>query len=101
MLADDAVQIEEVRRHGINLLVRERAGLIERLRPVDIAPQRRGVRPIAANGLDGFVRGQRAAAADERTVFPIVPVRAMTRGAACGVNRLADRSRAASRRETL
>src|SRR3954454_1789226 len=50
VLADDAVEVEEIGTHRVDLLVLERKRIGERHRASDIVEDRRGVWPIAAHG---------------------------------------------------
>src|SRR5206468_1569327 len=59
LLANDAVQIEEVRGDRIDFVGREGAGRVEGLSPPDEAPERGGVLPEAPDGEDGLAANER------------------------------------------
>src|SRR5439155_19544916 len=101
LLADNAVAVEEVGSHRVHLVGREGAGVVERLRPADVAPERGGVLPEASNRPDGLVGGQRTLAADEAAVLRVLTRLAVTGGAPLFENRLAEHGGAAARRQAL
>ena len=101
LLADDAVAVEQVGGHGIHLVGCEGAGVIVRLCPADVAPQRGGVLPKAPDRPHRLVCGQRALAADEAAVLWVLARLAVARGAPLRIHCLAEHSGPAARRQAL
>ena len=73
--------MKEVGGHRVYLVGREGTGVVERLRPADVAPERGGILPKAPNRQDGLGRGQRAVAADEADMPRVLALLAVARGA--------------------
>src|SRR5207244_5420318 len=94
----------------VDLLLRERAGLVEGLRPIDVAPERGGVLPEApdrqgrlasnerVNVLGQCGGGERTAAAGQEPVLRVLGLLAVARGASRRVDGLAERGRPAALR---
>ena len=99
-LRDDVVEIEDVARHGIDVVVAERLGIGERHRATNVVEERRRVRPVAPYRFNRPRARKRPAASRENrhTAVAFAEV-AVTRGALVGEDLLAMRDRSASRRQ--
>ena len=73
-----SLQVKDVGRQGIDLVWRERLGVVSRHRAANVVEDRGGVRPVAADGFHGGIGVQGADAADQRRglvgPFPLLPV---------------------------
>src|SRR5215470_14931546 len=99
-LRDDAVEVEQVRNHPVDLVAGEGLRLVERHCPPDVVEQGCGIGPIAADGLYGrLVARQRALAADQAVVWSASALLAVARLALRHVHGFALLHGAAARRQ--
>ena len=87
LLADEIVEEEHVGDRGVDLVRRQRSGLVERHGAVDVVPQRGGRRPVAAHGLARLVGRQQALSPGQPVVRPLGAGGAVARGATAVVHR--------------
>src|SRR3954463_4809925 len=71
------VQVQDVRRHRVNLLIAERLRRVLRHRTANVVEQRRRIWPIAADGPDRLWRCYRALPTDEPITQPALALVAM------------------------
>src|SRR5207245_10605314 len=69
LIADDAIEVEQVRGDGIDLVVGERLWLGVRHRPAHVVEDGRRVRPVAADRPHRRLAGKAPLAADETIVW--------------------------------
>src|SRR5882762_8672631 len=86
--------------HGIDLVGRECAGLLERHGAAGVVEERGGIGPEAADRLERLGRAQRALAAYKRSFIAALALSAMAFGALAGIDFLALHGRSATLRQS-
>ena len=96
---NEAVEIEDVGGHRIDIVVAQRLRRVLRHRAADIVEQGRRIRPVAADGAHRFGRRERALAADQTIADAALPFGAVAGGALLAENDAAVRDAAAAGRQ--